>query len=538
MEGQGKRGVPDDVAWYAYACAQCGYCVESCTQYYGRGWESESPRGKWYFLRDYMEGRAEMTQAWVDNFMACTTCELCNATCPLELPIESSWLKMRGELIVKQDRLPFPPFEMMRAAARKERNIWGAYRETRGAWVTDDVQERIRPQAPVGYFAGCTASLVEKDVAQGTTKLLAAAGVDFAYLGEDEACCGIPILCSGHWDTFEEILRHNIEAMQSRGVETVVTSCPACWLAWKRYYPAWAKKLGIPFDMETLHYSELLSDRVASGDLRFTHEVPRSVTWHDSCHMGRAGGIYEPPRRLLEAIPGVELKEMAFNRDQAHCCGSVLSLLDSPDEAALNIGTRRVQEAVDTGADALVAACPCCEVQLRVTARKMGASLPVVDLAHVAAEGLGVSLPDPTDYALEQWATFEAMIKLLKPEEMAELMAPMLPQMIDAMPRPLGAMMKWTRNTSNGRRRAMLAMMRPMMPALFPRLMPGMLAKLMPDFLEAVEAVVPMPAHMKEQMPELMPEVMGELMPKMLPGVLPHLMPKIEEYLNEVPEAA
>ncbi len=564
IQGQGKRGIPDDVAWYAYACAQCGYCVDECDQYYGRGWESESPRGRWYFLRDYMEGRAQMTQEWVENFLACTTCEMCNVKCPLQLPNESMWMKMRGELINKRDRLTFPPFEMMRASAKKELNIWGAYQEDRTdwvpedirqksrlqaggvyftgcsaspadriAWIPEDVKEKIRPQAKIAYFAGCTASLVEKDVAQGATKLLCAAGVDFTYLGLQEACCGIPMLVAGRWDTFAEILRHNVEAMESRGVNTVVTSCPACWLSWNTYYPDWARKLGIPFHIRTRHYSELLAERVLSGELKFDHEVAKTVTWHDSCHMGRAGGIYEPPRYLLQAIPGIKLREMEFNREDAHCCGSVLSLIEDPDGAAVNIGRVRLQEAVETGAEALIAACPCCEVQFRVSADKTGINIPIVDLAHIAAEGLGVTLADPTAHTLKQWRTFETMIKLLKPREMATFMAGMLPQMIDAMPQPFKGVMKWTRQSSPTVRDIMIGIMLPMMPALFPRLLPGMMPKLMPQMLEAMARVVPMPDYMKEQMPELMPTVMENLLPKMLSDVVPHFIPRMEAYLKQ-----
>lgn len=568
IAGRGKRGIPDDIAWYAYACAQCGYCVDECDQYYGRGWESESPRGRWFFLRDYLEGRVKMTQEWVENFLACTTCEMCNVKCPLQLPNESSWMKMRGELVRKQERLTLPAFEVMRASVEKELNVWGAYQTARPDWLSDEVQSKVRtatgelhfrdcsggtvdrsswvPEnvkdkmravADIGYFAGCTASLVEKDIAAGTARLLCAAGIDFTYLGQDEACCGIPILCSGNWDTFEGILRHNIEAMQGRGVKTVVTSCPACWLAWHTYYPQWAKKLGIPFSIETMHYSEVLAERVASGDLELTHPVRRTVTWHDSCHIGRAGGIYEPPRELLKAIPGVELREMEYNREQAHCCGSVLSLLEDPDGAALHIGAKRLKEAEATGAQALVTACPCCEVQFRVTANKTGSPLQVLDLARVAAEALGVELPDMSTHTLEQWTTFEAMIKLLKPEAMAAFMAGMLPAMIDAMPQPFRGVMHWTEHASPSVRDAMLAMMRPMLPALFPRLLPGMMPKLMPDMLRAMEEVVPMPDYMKEQMPELMPAVMGRLMPKMLPGVIPHFMPRMEAYLRHEPFA-
>jgi Fe-S oxidoreductase/FAD/FMN-containing dehydrogenase len=564
IQGQGKRGIPDDVAWYAYACAQCGYCVDECDQYYGRGWESESPRGRWFFLRDYMEGRAKMTQEWVENFIACTTCEMCNVKCPLQLPNESMWLKMRGELIDQQDGLTFPPFEIMRASAKKELNIWGAYQEDRSdwvpedikkksriqaggvyftgcsaspadriAWVPDDVKDKIRTQAKIAYFAGCTASLVEKDVAQGAAKLLCAAGVDFTYLGLQEACCGIPMLLAGRWDTFKEILRHNVAAMESRGVDTVVTSCPACWLSWHTYYPEWAQKLGIPFHIRVRHFSELLAERVVSGELRFDHEVAKKVTWHDSCHMGRAGGIYEPPRHLLRAIPGVDLREMEYNRENAHCCGSVLSLIDDPDGAAVNIGKIRLQEAVETGAEALIAACPCCEVQFRVSADKTGIDMPIVDLAHIAAQGLGVTLADPTEHTLKQWRTFETMIKLLKPREMAAFMAGMLPQMIEAMPQPFKGVMKWTRHTSPAVRNVMITMMKPLMPALFPRLLPGMMPKLMPQMLEAMARVVPMPDYMKEQMPELMPTVMENLLPKMLPDIVPHFMPRMEAYLKQ-----
>ena len=156
-----------------------------------------------------------------------------------------------------------------------------------------------------------------------------------------------------------------------------------------------------------------------------------------------------------------------------------------------------------------------------------------MDLAHVAAEGLGIKLPDPTASAVEQWETFEAMIKLLKPQAMAEFMAGMLPEMIEAMPQPFRGVMKWTRASSEGVRDAMWVMMRPMLPTLFPRLLPGMLPKLMPDMIEAMEKVVPMPDYMKEQMPDLMPTVMQNLLPKMLPDVIPHFVPRMEAYLKK-----
>jgi hypothetical protein len=235
---------------------------------------------------------------------------------------------------------------------------------------------------------------------------------------------------------------------------------------------------------------------------------------------------------LLQAIPGIELVEMEHNRQHAHCCGSVLSLVADPDVGE-RVGDVRLQEAEDAGAEAVVAACPCCEVQFRVTADKTGRDLPILDLAHLTCDGAGIEHPDSTPYALEMWAVFEAMIRLLKPEEMAGFMAGLLPEMIDAMPGPFPAMMKMIKSSPPPVRNAMVAMMKPMMPALFPRLMPGMMPKVMPDMLAAVDRHIAMPEHMQEQMPDLMPAAMESLLPKMLPLIIPHFMPKMEAYLKD-----
>jgi Fe-S oxidoreductase/FAD/FMN-containing dehydrogenase len=534
IDGQGRRGIPDDVAWYAYACTQCGYCVDDCDQYYGRGWESQTPRGKWYFLRQYMERKVDWNQKMVDSILACTTCELCNVRCCEDLPIEPSWLKLRGQLIHEQDRLTFPPFEIMRASLMKEHNIWAAYRVDRPRWMPEDKLGILPERAEVAYFPGCTASFVEHDIAQATACLMQKAGIEFTYLGHDEACCGIPMLVAGLWDAWEEIMRHNIAAMKARGVKTVVTSCPACWLVWHTFYPEWADKLGIDYPFEAKHYSEVLAEQIEAGTFQLDHEVKMKVTWHDSCHMGRAGNIYEAPRQLIRAIPGIELVEMEHNRQEAHCCGSVLSLVADPP-AAERIGDMRLQEAEAAGAEALVSSCPCCEVQLRVTVDKTGRDLPIIDLAHLACDAANIDHPDPTPYALEMWAVFEAMINLLKPAAMADFMAELLPQMIEAMPQPFRGMMKLVKASPGPMRDAMIAMMKPVMPFLFPRLLPGMMPQVMPDMLAAVDERIAMPQHMQEQMPDLMPAAMENLLPKMLPLILPHFMPRMEDYLKGQP---
>lgn len=206
---EGVRDIPADIAWYAYSCSQCGYCIEECDQFYGRGWESQSPRGKWYWLREYMKGREKWNQFMVDTILVCTTCELCNLRCSASLPIEQSWMKLRGQLVNEKKKMTFPPFEMMAAALRKEGDIRAAYRRNRTDWFPQDLKEKHGPAhlAKSVYFAGCTASYVENDIAMTAVRLLDEVGVDFTYLGEPENCCGTPVLVAGLWDDFADVMK-------------------------------------------------------------------------------------------------------------------------------------------------------------------------------------------------------------------------------------------------------------------------------------------------------------------------------------------
>jgi len=524
------RDIPPDVAWYAYSCSQCGYCIDECDQFYGRGWESQSPRGKWYWLREYMEGRTQWDQQMVDTFISCTTCELCNLRCSAALPIEPSWMKLRGQLIEDKKKMTFPPFEMMVAALQAEGNIWAGYRKSRGEWFPKDLEKKHGPghRAKNVYFAGCTASYVENDIGMASVRLLDEAGVDFTYLGEKENCCATPMLVAGKWDVFEETMRKNIQAVKEAGADTVISSCPACDMMWRQVYPTWTKKLGIDFDIKAKHYSEVVAEKIASGEFTFPKngQEPTTVTWHDSCHIGRVSGVYEEPRELIKAIPGVRFVEMEHNRQKGHCCGSVLTLLKEPPVAA-DIGKDRLDEAVEAGADKVLALCPCCEFQLRVSADTKKMDLEVVDLARFASSALGYDFPDPNPEVKKQWAVFEGMIALMTPQGFADLMGSMWKELIDAMPLGMGGMMRFM-----GKIPGALNMMKPMFPILFPRLLPLMMPKVMPVMLDRVRERIPMPDYMAEQMPDLMPKVMDNLMPHMIGDLVPLVTQPMIDYLR------
>jgi len=530
MPGKDVRGIPADVAWYAYSCSQCGYCVDECDQFYGRGWESQSPRGKWYWLREYMEGREEWNQKMVDTILVCTTCELCNLRCSAALPIEPSWMKLRGLLIHEEKRMTIPPFEMMTEALRAQGDIWAGYRKDRSLWFPEDMKEKhgVGTKAKNVYFAGCTASFVEKDIGIASVRLLDEAGVDFTYLGAKENCCATPMLVAGKWDVFEETMKKNISAVKASGADTVITSCPACDMMWRHVYPDWANKLGIEYGITSKHYSEILSEKIKSGGFKFKSgaEKPVTVTLHDSCHMGRVSGVYEPPRDLIKAIPNVTYVEMSHNREKAHCCGSVLTLLKDPPVAA-DIGGMRLNEAVEAGAEKILALCPCCQFQLRVSADAKNVPVEVVDLAHFAASALGYEFPDPNPEVRAQWAVFEKMIVLMTPQGFADIMGTMWPELIESMPYGMGRMMRVM-----GKVPYSLELMKPMFPVLFPILLPKMMPKVMDTMLVRVGERIPMPDYMAEQMPELMPKVMDNLMPHMIGDVVPLVTQPMIDYLR------
>jgi len=526
------KDIPGDVAWYAYACSQCGYCVDECDQFYGRGWESQSPRGKWFWLREYMEGRASWNRKMVDTMLVCTTCELCNIRCSAALPIEPSWLKLSGKLVFEKREMTFPPFEMMSAALQAEGNIWAGYRKNRTDWFPKDLWEKHGPghKSKAVYFAGCTASYVEHDIAQASVTLLDAAGVDFTYLGKSENCCGTPMLVAGKWDVFAQVMKKNLDRVQAIGADTVITSCPACDMMWRHTYKEWAEKLGVEYSINTKHYSQLVAEKIRSGDFKYTHEVNERVTWHDSCHIGRVSGVYEEPRELIKAIPGIDFVEMKHNREQGHCCGSVLTLIKEP-LVAHQIGDMRLADAKENKADSVLALCPCCEFQLRVTKQKKNLPLEIHDLAAFACKGLGKKFADPNPEIAKQWAVFDGMIALMTLAGFANLMDTMWPELLHAMPLGMGSLMKGIGKLGfigDG----MFTLMKPMFPILFPRLLPGMMPKVMPTMLSRVAEKIPMPDYMAAQMPELMPKVMDNLMPKMLPDVVPLVVPKMINYLR------
>ncbi len=527
------KKIPPQIAYEAYSCAQCGYCIDVCDQYFGRQWESETSRGRWYFLRQYLEGKAEFNQMMLDSFLLCTTCQRCNQVCQVQIPIQQMWDQMRGLVIQEKGYHTFPGFEMMGSSFVRQDNIWAGAREERDKWLPDDVKPLEKGK--IAYWAGCTASFVENDIAQNAVHILKEGGIDFTYLGADEACCGIPFYAAGKWDLFARAVEHNINELNKRGVEEVVISCPGCWVTLNHYYREWAKKLGLKYDVRIKHITEVTAELVREGRLKFK-QAPKDggrITYHDPCHIGRHGGIYEQPREVLRAVPGVELVEMEHNRENGLCCGSVLSRVGRPP-AADAIGIVRMREAEAVGADIVLTTCPCCEVQLRVGARAGKSPVRVLDFSDVVAEALGYEVKDPTHTVLDAWDVFGTAIDIMTVSGMADMMGRMMPEIMAAMPGAMKGMMGMVKGMPAALRHPMLSLMEKMIPMLMPRLLPGMLPALMPRSIELMKEAIPnMPPAMEAMLPEMLSEVMASIMPPMLPRVAPLVAPRMTAYLED-----
>jgi hypothetical protein len=230
---------------------------------------------------------------------------------------------------------------------------------------------------------------------------------------------------------------------------------------------------------------------------------------------------------------------MAHSKEDALCCGSVLTRIGEPEPTSRELGAKKIAEAEASGAAALLALCPCCEFQLRVSADEAGSTLPVIDLARFTAEALGVKgLPDPNPEVLAQWAMFEQFIAMMSVDGMVDVMGALTPQLLDAMPLGMGAMMRAIGRAPAPLREPLLKAMAPLMPRLFPILLPGMMPKVLPHMIALTERRIPMPEYLRRQLPDLFPEVVANVMPKMLPALAPKYVPVMYAHLRAQHRAA
>ncbi len=381
------------------ACLQCGYCVQVCDTYNQNRWESNSPRGKVFYLSalakrnalDTLLGRKiKLDQEFIDALYQCTGCARCHTVCHVSIEFAEFWEVVR-EWAHEQGYGPLPAHVKIRERLEEKRNPYDEPMEKRGAWFPKEIPRS--PQPDILFFAGCTASYRTPHLAKAGVTVLSRGGATINILGEDEWCCTSPALRTGQTKLTAEFAEHTITHVETMGAKSMVMTCAGCYKTsshdYGKYYsnPAFVVQ----------HFSQAAEKMIKDKKLKFTKEINAKVTYHDPCHLGRHAQVFDAPRECIKAIPGVTLVEMKHTRMDSRCCGAGGGYKSAFNEMAVNIAAERVKEAVETGADILATACPFCVVNLQQGAKKIGAKIKVMDISEMMLEATEPLPPAPAE---------------------------------------------------------------------------------------------------------------------------------------------
>jgi Fe-S oxidoreductase len=392
-----------------YACAVCGRCQVNCpAQLSGK---SLSPKEFIGNLKEHLlatgpgllESRTESPSGGPETpaeaplqsligdvvseeeIWACTTCGACQEVCPVSIEHVRKIIDLRRNLVLTQEKMPETARIMLRNMQSRG-HPWAGIQSLRlrGDW-TGGLEVKVLEEgdgANTLFWVGCTGALVARNVAAtlSMARLLKAAGVEFAVLGEAEACCGDPARRAGYEFQFQIMAEENIESLKRHNVREIITSCPHCYHTLKNEYPRYGG------DFTVVHYTQLVAALMRQGRLTLAHGLDSTVTYHDPCYLGRYNGVYQEPRQVLRAIPGVKMKEMERSRSTSLCCGGGgghMWIEEQP--GTTKISQLRVEDVRKTGARTVVTACPYCLQMFEESIEhlEMKNSLKARDLAEV-----------------------------------------------------------------------------------------------------------------------------------------------------------
>jgi Fe-S oxidoreductase len=297
---------------------------------------------------------------------------------------------MRGTL-VEEGHIPKTIIEAMESVY-KHRNPWGKQKNKRTEWIKslpEDIKIKDFSQgdrAEFLYFVGCTPSFDPRtqEIAKALVFSLQHSEIDFGILGNEEQCCGSEIRRMGEAGLFEELAEGNMQCFETYGIERIITTCPHGFNVLKNEYPQGK--------FEVLHSTQLLAKRLEEGKLSLKREVKKVVTYHDPCFLGKQNNIFDEPRILLSAIPGITFKELDRSRERSLCCegGGGRMWVESSSETGQRLGEVRVNDAVEIGAEILVTACPLCVLTLEDAVKTSGneEKIKVMEVTELLAEAM------------------------------------------------------------------------------------------------------------------------------------------------------
>ena len=382
------------------ACTECGQCLTVCPAVAASGDADLSAQVRMHNLKkllregnffwkalNEMLGREPLAtpQVLKDyglSVFRCSLCGDCEEVCPAGLPLKDMWLSLREELSRTGDAPD--KIRMIRANLDGSHNVFDEDNDERGDWV-DDMRKPprggcVKDSAEVVYFTGCVGAYfpLAQKIPMAFVEILDAGGVDFTIMAGDEWCCGFPLQGSGQSAGLPAIIAHNVAAAKARGARKVVFTCPSCYQIWREAYPP---------EFELVHASEMVAQLVLEDRLPLG-ELPMTVTYHDPCDLGRGGRVFDEPRASMARIPGLTLVEMEHNREHCLCCGGGgnLEMIDPDLSAAM--AKRKVEEAVATGAEAIITNCQQCVRTMMTYAKRNKVNIDVMDMSQLVAKSL------------------------------------------------------------------------------------------------------------------------------------------------------
>ena len=401
---------------FTTSCYRCLVCTKGypevvyevvCPIYKRFRFFTYSLGGMVMLARALYENRMPVGESASEVFYKCVTCGACGEMCAQNDFPDSLW--MQHELrarCVETGEVPLVNMAVIEGL-KKDDNMLQKPKADRGKWAEGlGLRNITQEKAAVYFHVGCRYSYDEElwPALRAAASLLERAGVDFGIAGKDENCCGGRAYELGYHGEFTKYAENTMELMKSSGAKTIVTPCADGYYAFEVLYDMQGKK----GDVEVYHITEYLVKLIKEGKLKPTKNVDLNVTYHDPCHLARKvdpwlrskqnqimpihekikkGEMYQPPRDILAAIPGIKLIEMRRTKENAWCCGAGGGVIDAYPEFAEWTAQERLGEAKETGAEALVTACPWCKRNFLDT-QKGAADMKIVDLIELLQQSV------------------------------------------------------------------------------------------------------------------------------------------------------
>jgi heterodisulfide reductase subunit D len=388
-----------------WGCARCNWCQnqwgwnvksaeysEVCPAFHEYRIFPYSGMGKMHIARALLEGDFDYEDApeLAAFVYTCTTCGAFEMNCQRLQDKEPLQVNetLRAQL-VRDGIGPMPEHRNLIKSVKNYDNPWMQPRSQRDRWARRlQLKDANKEKVETLFFVGCTSAFdnTQWRVAQHTAQLLLKGGVDIGILGKEELCCGSPVARIGDRETFMALAARTIERLNSTGAREIVTFCPGCYRALTHDYP---EIPGVPaLTAKVYHSSQMFARLLKEGKLKPVREIKMRVTWHDPCHLGRHCGIYDEPRAILQAIPGIELYEMERIKDQSWCCGGGGGARTAFRDFARTTAIKRIGEAQKTGAQAIVTACPFCAQNLTEGLEAAQNGMQLYDLIDLLAQAM------------------------------------------------------------------------------------------------------------------------------------------------------